>query len=72
VKPLVQQPQDGAKPQRSKAANHREDSQRVAKPGQRAGKGPLPEPQDVGETSTTHSEGPATGVAFRLPAGLDK
>ena len=49
MKPLVQQSQDDAKPQRPKAANHHEDSQRVAKPGQRAGKGPLPEPQDVGK-----------------------
>ena len=37
VKPPVQQPQDGAEPQP------------VAKPGQRAGKGPLPEPQNVGK-----------------------
>ena len=37
------------RPQRPKAENHREDSQPVAKPGQRAGKGPLPKPQDVGK-----------------------
>ena len=60
-----------AEPQRPKAENQREDSQRVAKPSQRVGKGPLPEPQDVGKPRQ-RSEGPATGVAFHLRAGLDK
>ena len=42
-------PPIAAEPQGPTAKKHREDSQPVAKPGQRAGKGPLPEPQDVGK-----------------------